>query len=82
MGDTVNQASRLEAVNKVYGTRLIIDHETFSRAGKSFETRQIDEIQVVGRLEPVRIYELVALVGELGSDRRRGFDLYEEGLEF
>lgn len=82
MGDTVNQASRLEAVNKVYGTRLIIDHETFSRAGKSFETRQIDEIQVVGRLEPVRIYELVALAGELESDRRRGFDLYEEGLEF
>jgi adenylate cyclase len=81
MGDTVNQASRLEAVNKVYGTRLLIDHETFSRAGKAFETRQIDDVQVVGRLEPLRIYELVALAGEVAPDRRRAFDLYEEGLD-
>ena len=80
MGDTVNQASRLEAVNKVYGTRLLIDHETFSRTGKSFETRQVDDIQVVGRLEPVRIYELVSLAGEMAPGRRRAFDLYEEGL--
>jgi adenylate cyclase len=81
MGDTVNQASRLEAVNKVYGTRLLIDHETFSRAGKAFETRQIDDVQVVGRLEPLRIYELVALAGEVAPDRCRAFDLYEEGLD-
>ena len=81
MGDTVNQASRLEAANKIYGTRLLIDHETFSRAGRAFETRQIDDIIVLGRLQSVRIYELVSLAGELDPTRRRAFDLYEEGLE-
>ena len=81
MGDTVNQASRLEAANKIYGTRLLIDHETFSRAGRAFETRQIDDIIVLGRLQSVRIYELVSLDGELDPTRRRAFDLYEEGLE-
>ena len=81
MGDTVNQASRLEAANKIYGTRLLIDHETFSRAGRAFETRQIDDIIVLGRLQSIRIYELVSLAGELDPTRRRAFDLYEEGLE-
>lgn len=81
MGDTVNQASRLEAANKIYGTRLLIDHETFSRAGRAFETRQIDDIIVLGRLQSIRIYELVSLAGELDPTRRRAFDLYEEALE-
>jgi adenylate cyclase len=82
MGDIVNQASRLEAVNKVYGTRLLIDAETFNLAGSTIEARQIDDITVVGRLEPLRIYELAAIAGELPLDRREMFERYEEGLEF
>lgn len=81
MGDTVNQASRLEAVNKVYGTHLLIDHETFALAGPAIEVRLIDEITVVGRVEPLRIYELAALAGDLDADMRKMFDLYEVGLE-
>ena len=38
MGDTVNQASRLEAANKVYGTNVLIDHETYAAAGLAIET--------------------------------------------
>ena len=81
MGDTVNQASRLEGVNKVYGTRLMIDHETFAMAGSAIETRQIDEIMVVGRIEPLRIYELAAMAGGLAPATRNMFDLYADGLE-
>lgn len=80
MGDTVNFASRLEGANKIYGTRLLIDDATHDMAGDSIESREIDSILVLGREEPVRIYELAAMAGELPAERRRIFDLYAEGL--
>ena len=80
MGDTVNFASRLEGANKIYGTRLLIDDATHDMAGDSIESREIDSIMVVGREEPVRIYELGAMAGELSAERAKVFDLYGEGL--
>lgn len=80
MGDTVNFASRLEGANKIYGTRLLIDDATHDMAGDSIESREIDSIMVLGREEPVRIYELGAMAGELSAERRTLFDRYGEGL--
>jgi len=80
MGDTVNFASRLEGANKIYGTRLLIDDATHDMAGDSIESREIDSIAVLGREEPVHIYELGAMAGELADERRRLFDLYAKGL--
>ena len=80
MGDTVNFASRLEGANKAYGTRLLIDGTTHDMAGGTIEAREIDLIGVVGRDEPVRVYELAALAGELPPETRQLFDLYAEGL--
>ena len=80
MGDTVNFASRLEGANKVYGTNLLIDGTTFDMAGEAIEAREIDLIGVVGRDEPVRVYELAAMAGGLPPEKRALFDLYDEGL--
>ena len=80
MGDTVNFASRLEGANKVYGTHLLIDGTTFDMAGEAIEAREIDLIGVVGRDEPVRVYELAAMAGGLPPEKRALFDLYGEGL--
>ncbi|MEP7004884.1 MAG: adenylate/guanylate cyclase domain-containing protein [Sphingomonas bacterium] len=80
MGDTVNFASRLEGANKIYGTRLLIDDATHDMAGDSIESREIDSIMVLGREEPVRIYELAAMAGDLPAERRGMFDLYAAGL--
>jgi adenylate cyclase len=80
MGDTVNQASRLEAVNKVYRTRLLIDQTTFDLAEAAIEARWIDEIRVVGRIEPLRIYGLAAMAGELPAATRELFEAYENAL--
>ena len=82
MGDSVNQASRLERVNKVYGTHILIDHATFSLAGSAIETRQIDDIVVAGRNEPQRIYELAAMAGEIALSQSDMFRIYEEGLDY
>ena len=80
MGDTVNFASRLEGANKAYGTNLLIDGATHDMAGEAIETRELDLIGVVGRDEPVRVYELAAMAGELPPEKRQLFDLYAEGL--
>lgn len=81
MGDPVNQASRLEAVNKAYGTRVLIDHQTFNLAEAAIEVRWIDEIRVTGRVEPLRIYELGAMSGGLSPDARELYDAYETALQ-
>ncbi len=66
MGDAVNLASRLEGVNKAYGTRIIISEETRRRiADEPFIVRELDTIQVVGRYSGETIYELVDYDGEL-----------------
>ncbi|CAB5118821.1 Adenylate cyclase (EC [Olavius algarvensis associated proteobacterium Delta 3] len=59
MGDTVNTAARLEGVNKVYGTYTMISDSTFRDAGEWIRTRELDAIKVVGKAEPVKIYELL-----------------------
>jgi len=65
IGDTVNIASRLEAVNKVYGTDLIINEDCYRLAELEIEAREIDFVTVYGKTEPVRIYELVSKMGQL-----------------
>jgi adenylate cyclase len=80
MGDTVNIASRLEGASKQYGTRLLISEQTQVMAREAIETRELDSIRVVGKTEPVRIFELLARKGELGqaaADLRASF---EQGL--
>ncbi len=80
MGDTVNFGSRLEGANKAYGTRILIDGATRDAAGGAVETREIDLVTVVGRQEPLRIFELAAMAGELPAERRKLFDAYEAAL--
>jgi adenylate cyclase len=59
MGDTVNLASRLEGVNKIYGTNIVVSDSTCQEAGAVFLFRELDLVQVRGRLQPVTIYELL-----------------------
>jgi adenylate cyclase len=67
MGDGVNVASRLEGINKVYGTRICISHAVFREAGERLCVRPIDEVMVKGRRSKIPIYELVGAYGA-GSD--------------
>jgi adenylate cyclase len=67
LGDTVNLASRLEGVNKVYGTRILLSEETSRRVKDSLLVRELDLVQVKGRGRPVTIYELVGAAASGGS---------------
>ncbi len=60
MGDNVNLASRLEGVNTVYGTHIVVSTHTAEQSGKEFLFRPLDKVRVKGRDESVEIMELVS----------------------
>jgi adenylate cyclase len=75
----VNLASRLEGVNKIYGTTIIIGHAARTAAADHISVRELDAVAVYGRSEGVRIYELIGL--RAGSDGAPGWvAAYEEAL--
>ncbi len=80
MGDTVNIASRLKGVSKQYSVPIILTQETRNMAVKGLEFREIDWVQVVGKQEPVGIYELLGRKEELSSEMLTLRDLFEQGL--
>jgi len=59
IGDNVNLASRLEGMNKVYGTHIIVAQPTYERAKDDFLFRELDAVAVKGKKIPVKIYELM-----------------------
>ncbi|HEY5998417.1 MAG TPA: adenylate/guanylate cyclase domain-containing protein, partial [bacterium] len=63
IGDTVNQASRLEGTNKVYGTLIIASDATWDAAAGVAFGRMLDRVRVKGKAEPVAIHEAMAVAG-------------------
>ena len=59
MGDHVNLGSRLEGINKQYGSNIIISEFTRAAVGDHFTCRELDSVAVKGKNEPVRIFELL-----------------------
>ncbi|WP_298875635.1 adenylate/guanylate cyclase domain-containing protein [uncultured Bradyrhizobium sp.] len=80
MGDAVNLASRLEAVNKVYGTRILISQATAEAIGSRLELREIDRLAVVGQSVPQPVFELMGRAGALTASQESLRAHYGEGL--
>ena len=59
IGDNVNLASRLEGVNKEFGTHIIISGTTYEEVKGEVVTKSLGETRVKGRETPVPIYELL-----------------------
>ena len=59
VGDHVNLASRIESLNKTYGTSILISEYTYTQVkGEFANVREVDSVKVRGREQPVRLYEL------------------------
>jgi adenylate cyclase len=81
MGNSVNLASRLEGVNKQYGTWSLISEETYNAGGGDFTVRKMDRVRVVNIKEPVRLYELIDEKSETTADTLEAVELFHRGLE-
>jgi adenylate cyclase len=81
LGDQVNLGSRLEGLNKVYGTEILIGENTARLVDGAFLLREVDMVRVLGRAQPVRIYELVAKAGAAGAELEKASKAYASGLE-
>ncbi|MEP0940721.1 MAG: adenylate/guanylate cyclase domain-containing protein [Rhizobiaceae bacterium] len=80
MGDTVNLGARLEGANKNYGTTILVCHRTFQMASGSFEFRKIDNILVIGKTEPIAIYEPLGPIGQVDEQDLAYRDQFELSL--
>jgi adenylate cyclase len=81
LGDSVNLASRLEQLNKVYRTEIMIGEQTADLVGSAFRLRELDKVQVVGRAQALRIYELLGVPGAvLPPNQEQMLELYAVAL--
>lgn len=80
MGDTVNTAARLEGVNKIYGIYTLIGDTTRNAAGDAIVTREVDAINVIGKLIPITVYEVLGYSGQTNPARAQAAAIYEQGL--
>ncbi|TVQ37578.1 MAG: adenylate/guanylate cyclase domain-containing protein [Spirochaetaceae bacterium] len=57
LGDAVNLAARLEGINKQFGTYTMISQATWRQVDRQFRARELSRVAVVGRAEPVTVFE-------------------------
>ena len=81
MGDTMNLAARFESGQKLYGTGIMVNEAIHKAVADIVEWRQLDVIQVVGKEEPVKAFEVLERKGELDSQKYQVLELYNRGLE-
>ncbi len=83
IGDNVNLGSRLEALNKIYGTHIIVSQATYERVKNHFTFRFLDQVAVRGKEQGVAIYELVTDTtinfGVYQPQFRSAFNNYQQG---
>jgi adenylate cyclase len=82
LGDQVNLGSRLEGLNKIYGTEILIGENTAQLVEDSFLLREVDCVRVKGKETPVRLYELLGIaLTVLPEKTQQAFDYYASGLK-
>jgi adenylate cyclase len=79
IGDNVNLGSRIEGLNKDYGTRILVSEFTVAAAGAGFLFRELDWVRVKGKQKPVGLYELLSAQPASSRDQERA-DRFAQGL--
>jgi adenylate cyclase len=81
IGDVVNTANRLEALNKNYGTRILVSHQVYAMIKDDFILRMVDCVAVKGRVSSGFVYELLAqYIDELSFDIDAYRDVFQRGF--
>ena len=86
IGDTVNLASRLEGVNKAYGSWIMCSDATWNMADSgshkgAIAAKRLDRVRVVGRSTPVQLYSIVGFTNELTQEQKEQIDIFHAALD-
>ncbi|MCX6995369.1 MAG: adenylate/guanylate cyclase domain-containing protein [Chlamydiae bacterium] len=81
IGDSVNLGSSLEALNKFYGTDILVSENTVMEAGPEFLFRPLDFISINDQSEVLLIYELIGEIEKVSPEIRHAVETYKEGLQ-
>jgi adenylate cyclase len=80
MGDIVNLSSRIEGVNKIYGTQILITEPTSLLLNENIVTREIDTIVVPGKNEANKVFEVMGMKGMVNNNLIDLRENFAEGL--
>ncbi len=69
IGDTVNLASRVEALNKPFGTDILITEDTYSEVKEIYRVEAMQKIKVKGKAEPQQIYAVLGRLDDPASPK-------------
>ncbi len=82
IGDSVNLASRLEGLNKLYGTSILVSGATRELLkDRDFIFREIDRVRVKGKSKPVTVFELIRATSELDATMVKELADYQQALQ-
>lgn len=81
IGDEVNLASRLESINKYYGTYIMISENTYNKVKDEFLVRTLDFVKVKGKSKPVMIFELLDFSNSNDENLKKFIKEFEDALE-
>jgi adenylate cyclase len=84
VGDTVNEAARVEALTKYYGARMLVTRDAFAQFSAQGQHRLLDRIIVKGKSEPVELFECEnpcspPKFAEICARYKKAFDEYHFG---
>ncbi len=81
MGDNVNTAARLESSAKQYGIYIQIADSTYQPIKEKLVVRDLDNVRVLGKEEPVKVWELISEVGKEPEQYKKILPAYNEALK-
>jgi class 3 adenylate cyclase len=82
IGEHVNRASRIEGVNKIYGTHILVSEHTHEKLMNEHITREVDLVRVSGVDLPVRIFEILDYhTEESFPHMEKVIEVFAEGLD-
>ncbi|MBN2018259.1 MAG: adenylate/guanylate cyclase domain-containing protein [Candidatus Cloacimonetes bacterium] len=82
IGDNVNLAARLEGVNKIYKTQIMMSESTYELIKDQFLCRELDRLRVKGKTEPTSVYELIDENTEEARRENAWIEEYVQALEY
>ncbi|RPI74927.1 MAG: adenylate/guanylate cyclase domain-containing protein [Desulfobacteraceae bacterium] len=79
IGDAVNLGSRLEGINKDYGSHILISESTYAKIKTAFTCLELDSVRVKGKLQSVKIYQLIG-AHDISAEQKQAVNRFHEGL--